>query len=235
MTWVAATVISGGAALLSSGISAGASKSAAETQLEGTKYASDIQKEMFDILNKQQAPYREIGKQALTNISDLLPYFTRQATAADIQSMPGYQFGLQQGLGAVSQGANVLSPGTNVDIARQKFGSDYALTTALPAFLNQRTGIYNTLAGIAGLGQTATQSSGNLGMQTAGNIGQLAVGGAGAAAAGQIGAANAISGGIQGAGNAGFLYSMMNQQNPSPSYSGYAPTPAGAPLDINLA
>jgi len=233
MTFVAATVISAGASLLGGYTQAKAAERASEKQYQGTIYAADIQKEMFDILNRQQQPYRKIGKEALTNISDLLPYFTRQPTAQDIRSMPGYQFALEQGLGAVTQGGNVLSPGSNVDMARQKFGTDYALSTALPAFLNTRTGIYNTLAGIAGLGQTATQASGNLGMQTAGNLGQLAVGGAGALAAGQVGAANAMAGGLQGAGNSAMLYAMMNSRNPNtisfgnPASSGYAPAPAG--------
>ena len=125
--------------------------------------------------------------------------------------MPGYQFGLKQGLGSVTQGANVLSPGSNVDVARQKFATDYALTQGLPAYLKQRSDIFNTLASIAGIGQKATDVSTQLGAATGTNLGQLAVGGAGALAGGQVGAANAMAGGLQNIGNTAALYGLMNR------------------------
>ena len=56
MTWVAAAI--GGSALLGlvgSSQQAGAAESAAQTQLAGTKYAADIQKQMFDLLNFELA------------------------------------------------------------------------------------------------------------------------------------------------------------------------------------
>ena len=108
MTWVAAA-IGGGAVLgyLGSQKQAGAAQSAAQQQYAGTVYGADIQKQMFDILNAQQAPYRAAGEKSLTQIQDMLPFFTKMPTAADIQGMPGYQFGLQQGLGSVSQAGNV--------------------------------------------------------------------------------------------------------------------------------
>lgn len=190
---------------------AGAAESAAQTQLQGTQEAARIQKEMFDTLNAQQKPYREAGYGALTKIQDMLPFFTKMPTAADIQGMPGYQFGLQQGLGSVSQAGNVLSPGSNVDVARQKFATDYALTQGLPAYLKQRGDIFNTLASIAGIGQKATDVSSQLGQATGTNLAQLATGGAGALAGGQVGAANAMAGGLQGIGNTAALYGLMNR------------------------
>ena len=45
-----------------------AAQNAAQTQLQGTQYAANIQKQMFDILNQQQAPYRAAGEKALTKI-----------------------------------------------------------------------------------------------------------------------------------------------------------------------
>jgi hypothetical protein len=221
MTWAMAAVAA--SSLIGGSMQADAATNAANTQLAGTKYASDIQKKMFDTLNEQQAPYREIGKTALTKITDMLPFFTKMPTAEDVKSIPGYQFGMNEGLGAVSQNGNVLSPGSNVDMARQKFATDYALNTALPSYLTQRTGIYNTLAGIAGLGQQSVDASGKLGMQTGSNLSQLAVGGANAIAGGQVGVANAMAGGLQGAGNAGMMYALMRPQNSSvaaPQYLG---------------
>lgn len=228
----AAILASAGASLIGASMQSSAAKSAAQTQYQGTQYAADIQKQMFDILNQQQAPYREAGYGALTKIQDMLPFFTKMPTAEDIRGMPGYQFGLEQGLGAVGQGRNVMSPGSNVDLARQKFATDYALNVAYPQYLNTRTGIYNTLAGIAGIGQTAQTQTGQLGMQTGTNLASLATGGASALAGGQIGAANAMAGGLGSLGNAGMMYALMRPQpqvfpyiNTFGASSGYAPTP----------
>jgi len=213
---------------------AGAAESAAQTQLQGTQEAARMQREMFDILNAQQAPYREAGKVGLTKIQEMLPFFTKMPTEADITGMPGYQFGLKQGLGSVSQGMNVLSPGSNVDVARQKFATDYALTQGLPAYLKQRTDIFNTLASIAGIGQKATDVSTNLGAATGTNLAQLAVGGAGALAGGQVGSANALAGGYQGLGNTAALYGLMNRSSGGALPTGYG-TPVTGGLDWNLA
>jgi len=213
MTWVAVAI--GGSALLGyAGASkqAGAATSAAEKQYQASLEGIRQQREMFDILNKQQAPYREAGYGGLSKIQEMLPYFTKQPTAADLQAMPGYQFALNQGLGAVGQGANVLSPGSNVDVARQKFATDYTLTQALPAYQAQQTNIYNRLASLAGIGQTAQGQTQGLGQSTAANIANLGVGGASALGAGQIGAANAMAGGLQGIGNAGMMYALMRPQ-----------------------
>lgn len=215
-----------------------AAKQAAQTQLQGTQQASQMQREMFDILNAQQKPYREAGYGALNKIQDMLPFFTKMPTAADIEGMPGYKFGREQGLGAVSQGMNVLSPGSNVDVARQKFATDYALTQGLPAYLKQRGDIFNTLASIAGIGQKATDASSQLGQATGTNLAQLAVGGANAIAGGQVGSANAMAGGVQNIGNMSALYGLMNRSpgtNLSSMPTGYVPSGGVMPpVDYSL-
>jgi hypothetical protein len=235
MSWVAVAI--GGSALLGymgSQKQAGAAESAAQTQLQGTQEAARIQKEMFDILNAQQKPYREAGYAGLSKIQEMLPFFTKMPTEADITAMPGYQFGLKQGLGSVSQGMNVLSPGSNVDISRQKFATDYALSQGLPAYMKQRSDIFNTLASIAGIGQKATDTSAQLGQATGSNLGQLAVGGAGALAGGQVGAANAMAGGLSNIGSSLTLASLLNRPTVGAAPVGYG-TPVTGGLDWNLA
>jgi hypothetical protein len=217
MTWVAAVI--GGSAVLGymgSQKQAGAAENAANLQYQGTQEAARQQREMFDILNKQQAPYREAGYGALTKINEMLPQFTRQFTAADLQAnlAPNYEFMRQQGLGATAQGANVASPGSNVDIAKTMFAQNYAkgaYQDALTNFRNQQTDIFNRLSGIAGIGQTAQGQAQNLGSSTSTNLANLATGGANALAGGQIGAANAYAGGMQNIGNAGMMYAMLNR------------------------
>ena len=210
MTWIA-TAIAASAVLGYAGASkqSSAAQQAAQTQYQGTQQGMELQKQMFDLLNAQQAPYREAGYGALTKIQDMLPYFTKQPTAADVLAMPGAQFGLTQGLGAVGQGMNALSPGSNVDIARQKFGADYLAQQLYPQYINQQTNIYNRLASLAGLGQAGTAATGQLGQAAGSNLAQLATGGASALAGGQIGAANAMAGGLSNIGNAAFMYGLM--------------------------
>jgi hypothetical protein len=103
---------------------------------------------------------------------------------------------------------NVGGGGSNVDLARRKFAIDYATNVGMPQYLQQRTGIYNTLANIAGIGQKSQEQSGNI----ASNIGQLGIGGASAIGAGNIGAANAYSNAIGSAGSNYMLSQMLTPQ-----------------------
>lgn len=202
------------AGLVGASMQADAAKSAARMQADAADRAAQQQREMFDIQNEQQRPYREAGYGALTNIKDMLPYFTKQPTAEDLLTMPGMQFGLTQGLGATREGLNVGGGGSNVTRGAIKFANDYGTNVALPAYNRQRNEIYNTLASLAQIGQKSQGAVGDLASGVAGNIGQLGVGAAGALGAGGIGAANAYAGAGQGVGNAGMLYAMMNK-NPS--------------------
>ena len=75
----------------------------------------------------------------------------------------------------------------------------------------QRQNIYNTLAGIAGIGQTAQTQTGNLASNAATTQGQLGVGGAAAQAAGTTGVASALTGGATGVANNLLLASLLGQ------------------------
>lgn len=207
-----ALILGAGAGLIGSGMQAGAAERAGEMQSDAARYAADIQRQMFDIQNQQQAPYRQAGYGALTRIGELLPGLTAPVSREEIMGLPGYQFGIEQGTGAARQMFNVGGGGSNVDRAAQKFAIDYTLGTAMPQVIAQRQNIYNTLAGIAGIGQVAQGQTTNLASNVAGNIGQAAIGGAGAIGAGQIGAANAYAGGLSNIGNTGLMYSFLNRQ-----------------------
>lgn len=206
-----ALLLGAGAGLIGSSMQAGAAKDAARMQAGAANYAADIQKEMFDIQNKQQGPYREAGYGALTRIGELLPGLTKPVSREEIMGLPGYQFAMEQGTGAARQMMNVGGGGSNVDRAAQKFAIDYTLGTAMPQVIAQRQNIYNTLAGIAGIGQTAQGQTTQLAQNVAGNIGQAAIGGATALGAGQIGAANAYAGAMGNIGNTAMMYSLLNK------------------------
>jgi hypothetical protein len=228
MTFVAVAI--GGSALLGymgSRKQAKAAESASQLQYEATSDAAKQQREMFDILNAQQAPYREAGYGALNQINTMLPQFTKEFTSADlIKNLdPSYQFMLQQGLGATGQAMNVGGGGSNVDLARQRFAQEYAKSGAQQAFTNyqnQQSNIYNRLASLAGIGQTAQSQTNTLGTNTANALSQLGIGGASALGAGQVGAANAMAGAYGNIGNALTLSSLLTPQG------GGGITPGGA-------
>ncbi len=126
---------------------------------------------------------------------------TRMFTAQDLETQlaPNYQFMLQQGLGAVNQGANVGGGGSNITRGAIKFAQDYARNAYQDALNNyrlQQGDIYNRLAGIANTGQQAQQNAASTAAQMGSNISQLGIGAAQAQAAGQVGAANAMAGGL---------------------------------------
>jgi len=221
LAWIAANPVAtaiGGSALLNffgSQKQAGAASNAANMQYQATADAAAQQRAMFDIVNAQQEPYRQAGYGALSQINTMLPGLNRMPTAADLRAMPGFEFGLNQGTGAAGQTMNVGGGGSNVDLARRKFAIDYATNVGLPQYTAQQTNIFNRLAAVAGIGQTAQGQSNQLAQTTAGNIGQLGIGGASAIGAGQIGSANAYAGGLQGLGNAISLAGLIRPSGTS--------------------
>jgi hypothetical protein len=148
--------------------------------------------------------------------------------SVDVTKDPGYAFRLKSGanaLTAAGSAAGNLGSGnlgvalTNYgqDLGSQEYGAAYGrafgenqlnftrdYTSALDMYNAAMTGqntVFNRLAGVAGVGQTAANTLTSAGLQTAGQIGQNAIGAGNAAAAGRTGAANAWAGGIAGVGN----------------------------------
>ena len=204
-----ALLLGAGAGLLGAGMQSSAAKSAASTQAGATQYAADVQRQMFETINEQQKPYREAGYGALTRIGEMLPGLTAPVSREEILGLPGYQFAIEQGTGASRQNMNVGGGGSNVDRAAQKFALDYTLGTAMPQVIAQRQNIYNTLAGVAGIGQTGQSQVNQAGTTAAGNIGQAAIGGATAIGAGQVGSANAYANAFGNIGNSALMYSLL--------------------------
>ena len=204
-----ALLLGAGAGLIGADMQSSAAKSAAQTQAGAANYAADVQRQMFETVNEQQKPYREAGYGALTRIGELLPGLTSPVSKEEILGLPGYQFAIDQGVGASRQNVNVGGGGSNVDRAAQKFALDYTLGTAMPQVIAQRQNIYNTLAGIAGIGQTAQGQTTTASQNAATNIGQAAIGGATAIGAGQVGSANAYANAFGNIGNSALMYSLL--------------------------
>jgi hypothetical protein len=240
----AALLASAAASLIGGGMQASAARSAARTQAQSAREAADLtaqlgrenlafQREVYGKGLELSEPYRQAGYGALTRIGELLPGLTTPVSREEILGLPGYQFAIEQGTGAARQAMNVGGGGSNVDRAAQKFAIDYTLGTAMPQVIAQRQNIYNTLAGIAGLGQTGSSQGitagqaagtniGNIYGSMAGNLGQAAIGAGSALAAGQIGSANAIAGGLGNIGNTALMYNLLQRQ---PTVPASIPTP----------
>ena len=220
---------------------------AADQQAKAAKYAQDLQQKRFDLINAQFAPQRGAGYSALNQIRGMLPgqyqqygetgaptqmatgtdYLTRQFSPQDLYAglAPNYNFMLGQGQQAAQRQANVGGGalGGNAQAALQRYTQDYAGNAYQNAFGNfqtQRGNIYNTLAGIAGIGQTAQNTTAQAGQAATNAISQLGVGSAAAQAAGITGAANAVAGGLQNYGLNQTLAQILGQnqnvaQNPN--------------------
>jgi hypothetical protein len=252
----------GGGSLLGGLFGANAAENAANTQANAALQAANIQQQMFNTQNAQLAPNRAAGYNALNQLGALgtgnaqqydangnpignvtgSGYLQHQFNAADLQAglAPNYDFMLQQGQMANQRAANLGGGaiGGNALQGLDQFTQDYAGNAYQNAFNNyqtQRTNIYNTLAGIAGLGQNAQNTTANLASNTAGALGQTAIGGAAAQAAGTIGSANALSGGLQGAGNAYFLNNLLNKNaQPTPTPTTYTPSTSDFSSGLNF-
>lgn len=227
MTWGITAVA--GATLVSGAMGASAAKDAARTQADAANRAADVQREMFNVTNEQQAPYREAGYSALKDIAGSKDYFTHQYGPEDFTAGldPSYAFRLQQGQMATNAAANRAGGMVSGNALQgiQDYTQGLASTeygNAFNRYQTQRGNIYNTLSSIAGLGQTSLGQTTPAATSTAGSIGQALIGAGSAQAAGTIGAANAIGGGIQNAGNTYWLSQMLKPQASAPS--AYVPT-----------
>jgi len=217
---------------------ANAATDAANTQAAAADRAAIQQQANFDLINRQQAPYRAAGYGALGDIGSLgtgtyqmydaqgnptttgtgSGYLQHQFDATDLAKglAPNYDFMLQQGQMANQRAANVgggaLSGNTLQGL--NKYTQDYAGNAYQNAFTNyqtQRNNIYNTLAGIAGIGQTGQTATNTAATNATNAATQLGVGSAAAQAAGTIGSTNAYTGAINNAMNNYTLASLLQQ------------------------
>jgi len=222
MSWVAAAVVGGAI------ISGSMAQKGAKTQADAMRQSAELQKQMFDVQNAQQAPYREQGYAALKDIAGIKPYLTHQYGAEDFQQGmdPGYAFRLQQGQMANQRAANLgggLIGGNALrgmqDYTQGQASQEYQ--NAFNRYQTQRGNIYNSLASIAGLGQTSLGQTGQLAGTTAQGVGGAIAGAGSALGAGQVAMGNALGGGVQTLGNQQYLSTLLAQRNPLTSGSNF--------------
>lgn len=178
MPWAAAA-----AAVVGAGIQASSARRAAKGQRAAEDAAVAEQARQFDLAREDQAPYRDIGVEALQDLRVLKDEFGRPVTAESVMAEPGYQFGLQQGIGNI-EGTAAARGGLYSGAALReltRYGGDYATGRYGEAFNRQQAlegNRWNRLAGLAGVGQTATQQSAAAGRHYADRFGNLRMRGA---------------------------------------------------------
>jgi len=230
--WIAAAVVG------SAAIGAYGASEAADAQSQAAQRGQDQQLAMFNTQNAQNAPFRGAGYSALNQIGSMLPgqyqqydaqgnptslgtgsgYLTQQFTNQDLNAnlAPNYAFQLGQGQQSLRNQQNATGGliGGNALQGMQDYTQNFAGNAYQNAFANfqgQRSNIYNTLAGIAGLGQTANQTTAALSGNTANAMSSLGVGSANAQAAGTVGMTNAFSGGLNTLGNMAYMNKILSQ------------------------
>ena len=221
--------ISTGAAIIgASVIGAGASLFGASTQADAAEDAAELQLAMFQRTRKDLRPWRTVGKQAIFELSKLygLPLSNKQRKKIEkatgqpydreeqqqaafdrFRESPDYQFRLDEGIRAIDRSAaargRLNSGATGRELAR------YGQGLAAAEYGNYT----NSLMGLAGFGQTATQALGELGMSAARNAGVFGAGAGLARASGYTGAANVLTSGAED-------LAYWNWRNQQPQLSG---------------
>lgn len=215
MTFIAAAVIGGGVALAGGAMASSAAKKAASTQAASADRATELQRQMFEVGQQQQAPYRDMGNLYLNKLGHLLgqtptvdkstdPTFGRLSQPFDMgkfQQDPGYAFRQQEGERGMQRAAaagGTMGSGRylkdamkyNSGLASQEYGQAY------DRYNNDNNLLYNRYASMAGIGQTAANNlstgAANFGQQAGQNI----MGAGNARAAGTVGGANAMTGAL---------------------------------------
>ena len=160
-------------------INSWSSGKATDALVNAGNQSNALLREMWQQGREDQKPYREAGTSALAGIQALLK------DPSSIASMPDYQFGLDQGTKALanSAAARGMTYSGQQGKALQRYGQDYAGTK-----LNES---YNRLASIAGIGQQATNQTGNLGATYGAQMANTMQGIGNAQGSGYVGQGNA--------------------------------------------
>jgi hypothetical protein len=196
-----------------------AARDAAQTQADAAGRASAQEYAMFMQGREDLAPYRESGYTALKDIERMKPFFLAQFGPDQFAQYldPSMAFRQKIGTQATERMANVGGGAISGNTLRAltDYGQNLASTeygNAFNRFQTERGNIYNTLANIAGMGQSAVNTGVNAGQNFASQMTGLTTGSAAAQAAGTVGSANAYSGALGNVGNMAFLSSIMKPQ-----------------------
>lgn len=248
----AAAAIAAGAAvagIAGSAISASAAGNAANKEANAANAASAADQAQAARSAELLAPYTGAGTTATNALlaslglggsgpnllqANGINSLTFQPTQAQLESTPGYQFDLSQGLESTQNG--FAAKGLGVSGAALKGAANYAtglanntLSTQQQIFQNNLNNVLSPLQGLSSQGAGAAGTTGSLGTQNTYNATQAAVGGANAQAAGITAQGNAISNGVNSAATAPSNYLLYSKLLGGLSSSNPAATAASLP------
>ncbi len=185
--------IAGGAGIIGSGMASSAQQSAANT-------AANTQLNIYGQNKAMLQPWNDQGFKAYGTLNDLLGVGGNSATMqSTLESLPGYQFTLNQGLKSVQNGA--AARGLASSGAALKGAGAYATGLA-----NSQYGTYaNQLQSSANTGLSAGAALAGVGTTTGQGVANSQIAGGNAAAAGYNGIANSVGN----AANSLPLYALM--------------------------
>lgn len=220
MSFVAAAIIGGGAALGGAYLSSKAAGDAADKQAASSQYANDLQYQMYNQQRQDQTPWREAGMRALSGMENA--DYSRDFGPNDMQLDPGYQFRLSEGQKALERSAaakgSLQSGGFMKGLtdysqgaASQEYGNAYN------RFNSDRDRRFGRLSTLAGYGNSANAALNQAGQYAATNIGNISTSNANAQGAAGIAQSNAWGGAMNGIGNNAMnysLYSNLMQKQP---------------------
>ena len=221
----AEVLIPAGISLLNGAMGADASRNAANTQADSANRATALQRQMYEEGVQRMQPFYKTSVDANNSLRRLMG-MDGGNTLEELQSDPGYQIRLSEGMNGVQHSAAArggLLSGATLK-AMQKYGQDFAS--------NEYTNRYNRLSSLAGNGQVAgnmNSSGANFGSNAGNNM--MAAGNA--QAAGTMGAANALSGAI-GQGINGWQQNQLMQAIRSPRQNSYGYVPSNADTTIQM-
>jgi hypothetical protein len=213
----------GGANVLSSIYGSTASKNAAQAQIDAASQANQLAYGIYQQNRADQMPWMQAGTGALKQlVAGTQPggEFTQNFTPADLAAGmdPGYAFRISEGNKALN--ATAAARGGLISGNAIKAGQDYGQAAASQEYQNafsryqtNRANRLNPLQSLAGLGQSAVNTTGAMGTNYANTAGTNITGAGNASAAGTIGTANAISSGITGIGNLYAQNQALNAQS----------------------
>lgn len=164
-------------------IGSNAAGNAADAQVAASGAAAAEQARQFDLTRADLAPFREQGVNALNQFASNV--------LGPLEATPQFNFALNQGVNALDRSASArgkLLSGQQVK-AVQSFGTNLA-----GQFAGDQL---NRQAALAGIGQTATQATGQFGANASANIGNALLAGGDARASGFVGQGNAINDSLQ--------------------------------------
>lgn len=229
MSWIAVAVVGTSAVVggASAYMSSSAQKDAARIQGRSADNNIAMQWDMFTQQQANQRPFLQAGYGALNQLSTGLrpggQFNDGAPTRGQLQMDPAYAFRKQEGVNAISAagaaGGNLGSG--NMGVALTRFGQGLAseeYQNAYGRFMNNEDMLFNRLASVAGVGQTAVNNINSAGANTASNVGNVMMNNANNQATARINEGNTWAGYINNVGNTAMggvmnYYNMQQQQN----------------------